>query len=243
MHGFILVLLFFAAFVLGSAKAGVKGVGTLGIAILASLFGAKESTGVVVPILLVGDVLAVWYYNRYCKLKYLFKFMPAMMVGIVVAVLFGKGIPEEQFKILMGIIILIGVTIMWWRERQSQVSFPNNWFFAGSIGVIAGITTMIGNLAGPFVNIFFLSTRLPKNEFIATSAWLYLLMNLFKLPFHIFVWETINTSSLIKSAWLSLALLVGFAAGIRVVGWFKENSYRRFILIMTAISAILIFVR
>jgi len=243
MHGFELVLLCFAAFVLGIAKSGVKGVGTLGIALLASLYGAKESTGVVVPILLVGDVLAVFYYNRYCKLKYLVKFMPAMMIGIVIAVLIGKDIPEDLFKILMGVIILIGVVIMWWRERQTDVAFPNNWLFAGSIGVIAGITTMIGNLAGAFVNIFFLSTRLPKNEFIATSAWLYLLMNTFKLPFHIFVWETIDTSSLVQSAWLSIVLLIGFGVGIKVVGWFKEHSYRKFILIMTALSAILIFIK
>jgi hypothetical protein len=61
---------------------------------------------------------------------------------------------------------------------------------------MAGITTMLGNLAGAFSNLYFLAMRLPKNHFIGTSAWLFLVINLFKLPFQVLYWKNITISSL-----------------------------------------------
>jgi len=166
-----------------------------------------------------------------------------MIVGILIAVWVGKELQEEVFKRWMGIIILVSVLIMWWRDRNSEMEFPNNWTFAGSMGVAAGFTTMIGNLAGAFSNIFFLATRLPKIEFIGTAAYLYLISNFIKLPFHVFVWKTITWESLKMDAMLVGIVVFGFWVGLKIVGLFNEKAFRKFILIMTALGAILIFVK
>ena len=99
---------------------------------------------------------------------------------------------------------------------------------------------MIGNMAGPFTNLYFLMLRLPKNEFVGTAAWLFFITNLVKVPFHIFVWETITEESLLLNLKLFPALLVGFVVGAKVLKRFNDAFYRKFIIVVTAIGAIAI---
>ena len=111
------------------------------------------------------------------------------------------------------------------------------------MGIMAGITTMIGNLAGAFSNIFFLAMRLPKNEFIGTAAWLFFIINLFKVPFHIWSWGTITPETLLVDLKLIPGILIGLFVGVRLVKIIKEDFYRKMILVLTAIGAILILLR
>ncbi len=232
-----------AAFLVGVSKGGLKGIGTVMVALMAIAFGAKASTGIMLPLLMLGDVLAVVYYNKHCKWKYLLKFLPAMIIGILIAVWVGKDLPEILFKKWMGIIILLSVIILWWRDRSDKQAIPNNILFAGSLGVIAGFTTMMGNLAGAFTNMFFLASKLPKNQFIGTAAWLYLISNWIKLPFHVFIWETINIQSLKDNLWQAALVVLGFWIGVKIVNKINEQFFRKFILIVTAIGALLIFMK
>jgi len=238
-----ITLAILGSFIIGVSKAGLKGMGVFMVTLMAMAFGAKASTGIVVPLLLLGDIMAVIYYKKNCRWKYLIKFLPAMILGVFIAVWVGKDLSEDIFKKWMAAIILISVLIMWWRDRYGDLSFPNTWAFAGTMGITAGFTTMIGNLAGAFSNIFFLATRLPKVEFIGTAAYLYLISNMVKIPFHIFVWNTISWNSLKIDAMLAVMVGIGFWTGLKIVDLFNEKAFRKFILIMTAMGAILIFVR
>ena len=108
------------------------------------------------------------------------------------------------------------------------------------MGICAGFTTMIGNLAGSFSNLFFLSTQLPKNQLIATAAWVFFIINIFKVPFHIWNWGTIDLNSFAIDLYLIPAVIMGFFIGLKLVSYFNEEFYRKFLLIATAIGAILI---
>ena len=233
----------FAAFFIGVSKAGIKGIGFGIVALMAYAYGAKASTGLIVPLLIVGDVLAVIYYNRQTQWKYLAKFLPATVLGVLLGVWFGKDLPEEKFRLAMGIIILASGIIMLYRELRKNKTFPNNWFFAGSLGVASGFTTMVGNLAGGFSNLFFLATQLPKNQFIATSAWLFMIINIFKLPFHIFSWKTVTMESFKIDLMLIPLIFVGFYIGLKLVGKFSEKGFRYFIIGVIIFSAVLIFLK
>lgn len=111
------------------------------------------------------------------------------------------------------------------------------------MGLISGFTTMIGNLAGAFANIYFLAMRMPKNNFIGTAAWVFLAINFFKLPFQVFVWKNVTVDSLKTDALLLPALLIGFLLGIKIVALIKDTSYRRLIILLTFIGAIFIFLK
>ena len=234
---------FTAAFVIGVSKSGIKGIAIIIVTLMALAFGAKRSTGLIVPMLIVGDIFAVTYYNRHTQWKYIVRFLPWMMLGVLIGVLIGKDLPEKTFKLGMAYIILGSVVMMYWWDRRPSKTVPTHWAFAGFMGVMAGITTMIGNLAGAFSNIFFLAMRLPKNQFIGTAAWLFLFINLFKLPFHIFVWETITPETLVINLKLLPGIVLGLIAGVKLVKVIQEDFYRKMILVLTALGAVLILLR
>ena len=110
------------------------------------------------------------------------------------------------------------------------------------MGLLAGFTTMIGNLAGAFSNIYFLAMRLPKNNFIGTAAWLFFIINAFKVPFHIWTWKTINSHSILISLKLIPFVIIGLVLGVFFVQKIENESYRKLILIFTAAGGIAILI-
>ena len=235
--------IFLAAFILGFSKSGIKGIGIVIILILAFVFGEKASTGILLPMLISADIIAVSYYNRHTQWKFIKKLMPSMVVGVLVGVWVGDAISELMFKRIMAIIIIGSIGIMWYFEKRKSDTIPHNKVFSNSAGFLAGFATMIGNLAGPVSNIYFLAMRLPKNEFIGTAAWLFFIINVFKLPFHFYVWHTVNKESLALNLILIPAVVLGFFLGAKLVKLISNVNYRRFIIIITAVGGLIMLFR
>lgn len=237
------LLILAAAFILGLAKAGLKGIDMLNVTIMALVFGGKASTGVVLPLLCVADIGAVLYYNRHAQWKHFWKILPWMAAGILIGVFVGKDLNEIIFRKMMAIIIMVTVIIMIIMEFRKTTSVPTHPLFVVSTGLVAGITTMLGNLAGAFANIYFLAMRMPKNDFIGTAAWVFLVINLFKLPFQIFFWKNITATSLQTDLFLLPALAMGFLAGLKIVSAIKDSHYRKVVIVLTMAGALIIFLR
>lgn len=238
-----IVISLIGAFLIGISKSGIKGIGIINVTLMALVFGAKSSTGIILPLLMTGDIMAVIYYKKHSQWKLLKMLLPYVAIGVVIGAYYGKDLPEETFKIGMASIILVSVAMMYLSEKYQDIQLLKTKGFGITMGILAGITTMIGNLAGAFANVFFLAMRLPKNQFIGTAAWLFFIINIFKLPFHIFSWETINADSVLVDLWLIPAVIIGFFCGVRIVKLINEKLYRNLILIMTALGAIIIFIR
>ena len=227
------------ALCVGLSKAGLSGAGMFIVPVLASVFGARPSTGLLLPMLIMADVMAVSYYHRHADLKLLLKLAPATTVGVLIGVYVGDAINAEQFRNLLAVIILGGIGLMVWNERKkSQEAIPHNWWFASFAGLMGGFTTMIGNAAGPVMTIYFLSMGLKKNNFIGTAAWFFLLVNVFKVPFHILSWETITVRTFLFDLSLLPIILTGGVVGILVVKLIPEKPYRIFIMASTILAAV-----
>ncbi len=232
-----------AVFLLGLSKAGIKGIGIIIVVILAFVFGEKASTGILLPMLICADILAVIYYNRHAQWNYILKLLPMMIIGVLVGVWLGNDISEALFKKMMAIIIIGSVILMFYSENRKSNAVPKSRIFSWIMGFLAGFTTMIGNLAGPVANIYFLAIRLPKNEFIGTAAWLFFIINIFKLPFHIFVWKTVTTQTLVLNSVMVPVVICGFLIGAALIKVISNVQYRRFILIVTAVGGIILLLR
>ncbi len=240
VHWLFIIL---AVFILGLSKSGIKGIGILIVLILAFVFGEKASTGILLPMLIFADIFAVVYYNKHAQWHFIKKLLPSMVIGVLVGVWVGNDISEALFKQIMAVIIIGSVLIMFIMERRKSANVPTNKWFSNSAGFLAGFTTMIGNLAGPVSDIYFLAMRLPKNEFIGTAAWLFFIINVFKLPFHIFVWETVTAESLVLNSVLIIPVVVGFFLGAYIVKLISNVNYRRFVLFVTALGGIIMLFR
>ncbi len=233
-------LILLAAFFIGLSKAGLKGIDMMNVTIMAIVFGSKASTGIVLPLLCVADIIAVSYYHRHAQWHHFWKLIPWMAIGILVGVYVGKDMNEAVFRKIMAVIIIVTVAIMIALEMRKNPLIPTNKLFVANMGLAAGFTTMLGNLAGAFSNIYFLAMRMSKNDFIGTAAWIFLVINLFKLPFQVFFWKNITLESVYTDILLLPALLIGFWVGLRIVSKIKDDNYRKVVIVLTFLGAIVL---
>jgi uncharacterized protein len=238
-----ILLLILVAVCIGMSKTGVHGAGMIAVPWLAMIFGGQMSSGIMLPILCIADIMGVWYYHRHASWPHLKKLFPWAAVGTFLGTYVGSSIDDETFKLVMAAIIVISVVIMVWLERGHHQDVPDYYWFAGLTGVAGGFTSMIGNLAGSVMAIYFLSMRLPKNSFIGTTAWFFMVINWFKLPFHIWGWKTINVNTFLLDLTTVPFIAVGAYLGIVIVKKLPETAYRWFIIGMTLVAAVFMIFR
>lgn len=233
-------LIGFSTIFMGISKAGLSSANLFTVLLLAWIFGGKLSTGIVLPLLIFGDVIAVLYFKRQTHWHLLFKLLPWVVVGILAGAWLGKELNEVVFKKTMAAIVLLSVITMIYFERKPQQTISQSPIFSSLMGFGTGFTSMIGNQAGGFASVFFLTTRISKQYFIGTNAWLFMLVNLLKLPFHVFSWKTVNTDTLSVDLILIPFVVIGFYIGNRIVKIMNEHYFRRFIIGLTAFGTLLI---
>lgn len=236
------LLFLICGMLIGMAKTGLSGAGFIIVPIMAGIFGGKPSVGIVLPMLIFADVFAVSYYHRHATWRYILLALPWALIGVVIATLFGNLIDDETFKTFIAIVVLLGIVLMIIQDMIiKSKKIPDTWWFAGILGLIGGFTTMIGNAAGPVMSLYLLVMHLPKNTFIGTAAWFFLIINVLKVPFHVFSWQTITPETLILGATGIPVILLGVLIGIKTVKLIPEKVYRYFIIISTVLAAFLLF--
>lgn len=228
-----------AALMIGLSKAGLKGLGMVLVVLMASAFPAKASTGLVLPMLIMADLMAVTYYRRDADWSYVWRLIPAAAVGVILGVWLGADLNDETFGTILAWIVILGLLLLVWQERRPpSQQFIRHPLVTGFTGLAGGFTTMVGNAAGPVMSVYLLATRLPKREFIGTAAWFFLIINWIKVPFHIWSWETISWESFQLNLFVLPCILLGFWIGIKVVALIPEKAFRYFVMIVTAITAL-----
>jgi len=233
----------FSALVIGMAKAGLNGMTLLFIPLMALSFGSKTSTGIVLPMLCVGDFIAVAWYRRHAEIQYLLQLLPSTLIGIGIGVAVGGSLSDGTFRYMLGGVIVVLLALMIWQDRlKDERLYPHAWWFAAVAGLLAGFTTMVGNAAGAIMSIYLLSMRLPKNAFIGTTAWFFLVVNLLKIPLQVFFWKNMSVSTITFDALMIPAIVVGAIVGIKVAGKIPEKAYRVFVMVMTGAAAVMLFI-
>ena len=226
------------ALLMGMAKTGVHGAGMLSVPLLAIAYGGKASSGLMLPMLLVADIFGVFYYHRHASFQYLKILFPWAALGVIAGSWAGSYISEESFRIMMAVTIVLSLAVMVWLETGGKDKIPDSIYFGVIAGFLGGFTSMLGNLAGTVMVVYFLSMRLPKNIFIGTAAWFFLVVNWFKVPFHVWIWHTINVDSWLMALYVTPAILLGAFIGVAMVKRMSDQVYRWFIVGMTFVAAV-----
>ena len=228
-----------AAFGIGVAKSGFAGVSMIHVLVFAFIFGARDSTGVVLPMLIVGDVCAVLAFRRHARWDYIRKMLPPAGVGIVIGWLVMQRLNDAAFKPIIGAIILLLTALHVARQSRPDLfeKMPHALWFAWMMGLLAGVTTMLANAAGPIMALYFLAIALPKMEFVGTSAWFFLLVNCSKVPFS-YQLGLIHRSTLLFNAALIPAIVAGLFAGRWLVTRIPQRLFDGLLLAFAAIAAL-----
>lgn len=227
------------AFSIGFAKAGFSGAGLINVVIMAELFGAKESTGVVLPMLICGDFLSVIAYHQHARWASIRRMLPMTLVGIVVGWGLMHWLSSGSYGPVIGSTILALTVLQAWRRWQPGAfeHVPHSRPFAWTMGGVCGFTTMVANGAGPIMTLYFLALRTAKLEFVGTMAWFFLIVNVIKVPFSANL-GLIYGSSLLFNLVLVPAIAAGICAGKRLIGIVSQNLFEILVLIFAAVAAL-----
>jgi uncharacterized membrane protein YfcA len=231
-----------AAVIVGMAKSGIPGLGILAVPIVASVIPAKTSTGFILPMLVAGDIIGVGYYRRHAEWKHLFRVFPWTVAGVVAGWVSMGFLSNAQIRPLIGSIVLTMLALNCWRQRYADLDnrIPHSWWFAAIIGLLAGFTTMVANAAGPIMIIYLLAMSLPPTTFIGTSAWYFLIINLFKVPFSAQL-GLITLKSLAFNAMLLPGIVLGAWVGIRFARRIPRKAFEALVQVLAAIGAVQLF--
>jgi len=191
------------------------------------------------PLLIVGDLCAIVIYHRVVIWKVFWTLLPPAVAGVVLGYFLMGRISGPAFAPLIGWIIIALIALQFLRsalgEKLDHI-FESHGFGLG-MGVLAGVTTMIANSAGPVANLYFLSVRLPKWNLIGTSAWFFFVINLCKVPFSAQLGLT-NVYSLTLALVLAPLVVTGCFLGRSIAGFMPQKIFERFVLLFTAIGAL-----
>lgn len=228
-----------AAFCIGFAKSGFPGAGLANVLIMAHLLGARESTGVVLPMLLCGDVFSVIAFHQHSRWATVWKMLPPTIAGIVFGYVLMHWLSDAAYRPTIGWIVLVLIGLQMWRrwapERFEHV--PHSRAFAWTMGGACGFTTMVANGAGPIMTLYFLATSTPKYELVGTMAWFFLIVNVIKIPFSVDL-GLIHGSSLLFNAILIPAIAVGIFAGRKLISLIRQDVFETALLLFAAVAAL-----
>ena len=226
------------ALLAGISKTGIAGLGVLTVAIYANVLPARQSTGIILPMLVCADVVAVAAYRRHAVWGHLWPLFPWVMAGVVVGYLAMGHINDAQVRHGIGVILLVMVGVhLWHRQHRGAEPIPHSLWFTGLTGLLAGFTTMMANAAGPIMVLYLLAIGLPKMEFLGTGAWFFLIINLFKVPFSNHL-GLITPATLQFKALLLPAVLAGALLGRRIVPHINQVWFETLALGLTLVAGV-----
>ncbi|MEH0416969.1 sulfite exporter TauE/SafE family protein [Streptomyces sp. B21-083] len=247
-----------AAVLVGFSKTAVSGANTVSLAIFAAVLPARESTGVLLPILIAGDVLAVLTYRRHAHWPTLWRLFPAVAVGVVVGTVFLVWADDEVVRTSIGAILLLMAGVTVWRRRRAEaeakreeerevdepeaVSTPAGRLKARSYGVLGGFTTMVANAGGPVMSMYLLSAGFRKLGFLGTSAFFFLIVNVSKVPFSAGL-GLIDGHSLLLDAALVLFVVPGAFLGKWAVNRINQRLFEQLVIAATVVGGAQLLLR
>lgn len=239
LSGWEWTIAIFGAACAGLSKAGFSGLGLVAVIVFATIFGARDSTGIVLPLLIVADIGAVSIFRQHARWDHIRRTLPLAAAGVVLGTLIMMRLDNASFRPLLGSVILILTGLQLVRLRWPDIygAVPHSRPVAWALGLVAGITTMMANAAGPFVALYYVAVGLPKMEVVGTLAWFFLLINLFKVPFSAWL-GVIHGSSLALDAVLVPAVITGLLGGRWLIGRITQRVFDGVLLLFAASAAL-----
>ena len=248
LNGWEFAALAFAALLVGFSKTAVSGANTVSLAIFAAVLPARASTGVLLPILIAGDVLAVLTYRRHAHWPTLWRLFPAVAAGVVAGTLFLVWADDGIVRTSIGAILLLMAGVTVWRRRTADadrepdgVTTRTGRAKARSYGVLGGFTTMVANAGGPVMSMYLLSAGFRKLGFLGTSAFFFLIVKTSKQPVSAGVGQ-IDADSLLLDAALVLFVVPGAFLGKWAVNRINQRLFERLVIAATVVGGVQLLV-
>lgn len=241
-----------AGLLVGFAKTAIGGLASIAIAIFATLMPARESTAVVLLLLLVGDLVAVWHYRADADWSLLRRLLPAVLPGLLVGAVFLAVADDTLLRRSIGALLLVMALLQLGlrRDRGGAVSGASaasevpaaSRLAALGAGLGSGFATMTANAAGAVMTLYLVAQGVEKRRFLGTGALFFFGVNLAKLPISAGL-GLLTSQTLLRAAVLAPAVLLGAWAGLHAARRLSQRHFDRAVLAATIVSALALVAR
>lgn len=230
-----LVVMFIAGLITGFSKFSVGGMGLLVLPIVMIAFPGPEALGVLLPLYIITDIMAVYSYRKQISWTVLARFLPLGFLGVLLGSQLLTGIDADQFVTLLGVII-VGMIVLGLYLDTHSATFMQKPITAYTMGFFGGLISMVANASGPLFSLFLLEQKMSKDSYVSTRAWGFFIINLMKLPMYLSL-GLMSQKSLTLSVYAIPGLLVGIVIGYHFLKQINPTHFKWLIRIMSTIAA------
>ena len=235
-----IVILCICALLIGVNKTALPGIGILPVVLLADTFDSRLSTGMQLLMLAWADIMAVVYFRRSADWRIILRLLPWSLLGLGIGWWILGYIPPENnaaMKLLIGWIVIGLLVLNFIRKRLDPEKIPSGIVPSAFYGSLMGSTTMLANAAGPVSAIYLLSMKLPKEQYMGSGAWLFLIVNWIKVPMFWYQGR-ITREVLLADLWMIPLLIAGGFLGIVLFKRLPQKLFENIVMVLVVVAAV-----
>ena len=237
----VMILFGLACFITGVSKAGLGG--TLGFLItpmLALALPLDKVVGLVLPVLIVGDVFTLAAYWRRWEARRIWVLLAGAVVGVTLATFVLVSTPVELLKKGLALLVMVFVAYRLLEQRiMRRLSYHSRPWHGVLAGSVAGFSSTLAHAGGPPISIYLLLQRMDPTAFIATSALFFCALNWIKAPYY-FVGGLFDWDLIFGLAWLIPLVPVGVWVGKRFANRMDQRIFDKAILALLVVASVLL---
>jgi uncharacterized membrane protein YfcA len=242
----LIVSLALIGFLIGISKTAISGLGMMSAALLATILPAKESTGIMLILLITGDFFAIGLYKKHVEWKFLQKLIVPVIAGVLCGAYFLSHSTDTSLKKTIGWIVIALVIFYPVTQRIQSREFDIAKRFPQSLriglGSMAGFMSMVANSGGPPMSIYLLLRRNSVMNFLGNNAWFFFMINVFKVPFTLGL-GLLNFNSLYYLIPSIPMVAFGALIGRRIAAKMNIALFQKFILISSGLAGLNLVIR
>lgn len=237
---YIAVVIAILGFMIGLAKGGFGGLGSLLTPVLALVLPVASAVGVLLPMLMVGDVFAVYMYWKEWDPGLVRRMLPAGIIGALAGTALLSWLSPDGLRIILGIFVLVLVAYKFISDRIQAIRYEPKTWHAPAAGLMAGVASGMFNNGGPAFSSYLLLQKLRARPFIATSAIYFALLNIIKVPGFLYT-GVLDLPLLFSLWWVFLFIPVGIWVARITLTRLSPSAFEGIIIVLLIFSSLWLF--
>lgn len=226
-----------AALLIGVSKGGLGGgLGPLITLLVAVVVPADTAIGLLLPLLMVGDVTALVAHRGRWRRDLLVRLLPGAVVGVAAASVFLREVTADVLRVVLVLVVLATVTYKLVEGRLGDRRIEVRPWHGAAAGLVSGVSSTVAHVGGPPVVVYLVLARTRAVDHVATLAVFFTVVNWIKVPGYLaaglfdwgLLWRLAPTAALIP-----LGTAIGRWAVLRV----DQRTFDRTILGLLVLGA------
>jgi uncharacterized protein len=213
-----------AMIVLGLSKGGFASIGILTVPIMALVISPVQAAGIVLPILILSDIIALISFRSAFDLPTLKIMLPAAAIGVGIGWATAAWVTEDHIRLIVGLISVLFALNYWFRHRRKPEPHGRNVAKGSFWGIVAGFTSFVSHAGGPPYQLYAVPLRLEPRIYAGTTVILFAAINAIKLPPYFFLGQ-FDATNLTTSALLLPVSIPATLLGVWLVKRFETHAF------------------